>query len=39
MRVRVSEAKRLSEDALFLGERRLRRGAICVSTCVIRAEC
>ena len=34
MRVRVSEAKRLSEDALFLGDNVVRE-----YTCVIRAEC
>ena len=37
MRVRVSEAERLSEDALFLGEKAVYH-IICVSTCVIRAE-
>ena len=35
MRVRVSEAKRLSKDALFLGENVVRE----CYTCVIQAEC
>ena len=35
MRVRVSEAKRFSEHALFLGENVVRE----CYTCVIRAEC
>ena len=33
--MRVSEAERLSEDALFLGENVVRE----CYTCVIRAEC
>ena len=35
MRVRVSEAERLSEDALFLGEKAVQS----VRKCVIRVEC